>query len=312
MNSAKAVDQMIAKLKAEAMDVNQRAWQIALACVGWPYVFGAWGAECTVSERKKRYRDAHPTIRTACKAYDGGSCSGCKWFPGGERVRCYDCRGFTDWVLKQAGIIDLVGEGATSQWNTASNWESKGTVAEGIPQGVVVCLFYPDKNNSKTMAHTGLYFNGETCECSSGVQHFTSLNKKWTHWAIPKGAGSGTKPEPAPTPAPEPVPATKPTLRKGSKGEYVTLAQTMLINRGYSLPKYGADGDFGSETEKAVKLFQQDWNLTADGVIGPQTWQMLESSPARAKTYSITIKGLDATQARALQNNYPGSVVKEE
>ena len=32
--------------------------------------------------------------------------------------------------------------------------------------------------------------------------------------------------------------------------------QTDLMKLGYALPKYGADGDYGAETEKAVKQFQ--------------------------------------------------------
>ena len=61
-----------------------------------------------------------------------------------------------------------------------------------------------------------------------------------------------------------------------------------------------------------MKVFQQDWWLSADGIIGPDTWKMLESSPAKIKSYSVTIKGLDLTQARAIMGNYPGSEMREE
>ena len=37
------------------------------------------------------------------------------------------------------------------------------------------------------MEHTGWGLNDETVECSNGVQHFTKRNKKWTHWALPRG-----------------------------------------------------------------------------------------------------------------------------
>lgn len=201
MNNAKQVAKLVEELAPQVLSggvsLSEAGWQIALACVGWPYVFGAWGAECTVAERKKRYKahPSHTTIKTACKAFDGGTCSGCKWYPDGERVRCFDCRGLTDWVLKQIGF-DLQGEGATSQWNTAANWAQKGAVADGIPQGVLVCLFYEDKDSPKTMTHTGLYFNGETCECSNNVQHFKKANKKWTKWAVPACFAVEPQPEP--------------------------------------------------------------------------------------------------------------------
>ena len=35
------------------------------------------------------------------------------------------------------------------------------------------------------------------------------------------------------------------TLRRGDKGSEVTYAQQRLMAKGYELPKYGADGDFG-------------------------------------------------------------------
>ena len=57
------------------------------------------------------------------------------------------------------------------------------------------------------------------------------------------------------------------TLRKGNTGSDVTELQKDLMQLGYSLPKYGADGDFGSETEKAVKAFQLAYGLTDDGVM---------------------------------------------
>lgn len=317
MNSAKYVDQLIEQMKAEAVDVRNIAWQTALACVGWPYVFGAWGAECTVAERHKRYRDAHPTIRTKCKAYDGGSCDGCKWYPGGERVRCYDCRGFTDWILKVAGIIDLQGEGATSQWNTEANWEKKGTVAEGIPQDVIVCLFYPEKTAPKKMAHTGLYFNGETVECSSGVQHSSTLAKKWTHWAVPKGQPGGSVVPPAPQPEPQPDPDVRPTLRRGSKGQAVAECQMMLDKLGYDLGSCGIDGDYGRMTECAVMNFQADRGLNRDGVCGPKTWTALIAAaetfkPEKKALYSVTIPHMTKDQATALVNSHAGAYMAEE
>ena len=188
MNTAKYVASMIEQWKASGAEAWRIVWSVALLCVDWPYVFGAWGAECTPGERKKRKRDDHQTIVSKCQVLNGSkdSCAGCKWLPGGERVRCFDCRGFTDWCLKQVGI-DLQGEGATSQWNNGSNWLRKGEIAT-MPENTLVCLFV--KKGSK-MEHTGFGMNNETCECSAGVQHFTRRNGKWTHWAIPRGLYDG-------------------------------------------------------------------------------------------------------------------------
>ena len=201
MNTAKYVDEQIPLLKSSGIPLSEAVWQLALMCVGWPYVFGAWGAYCTPEERRKRYSDSHPTIKSACQVLRDNdpkpSCAGCKWYPENQRVRCYDCRGFTDWCLKQFGI-DLAGEGCTSQWNNEKNWQAKGYVKDGIQADTLVCLFYEKKDEPKKMAHTGFGYNGETVECSSGVQHKTAIDKKWTRWAVP--AGITDQPEPVPVP----------------------------------------------------------------------------------------------------------------
>lgn len=206
-----------------------------------------------------------------------------------------------------------MGAGATSQWNTESNWKAKGEVADGIPQNVIVCLFYykKDKNGkrTKTLEHTGLYYNGQTCECSNGVQHFTTINKKWEVWGVP--ACVDVVPQtPTPTP-PGPEPEKKPTLRKGSTGPYVTLAQTELINRGYDLGKWGADGQFGAQTEKAVKAFQKDHGLKADGIIGPDTWTALDSTEPTVY-YTVTIPHVTQKQAEGLCAQWSGAEMKKE
>jgi murein L,D-transpeptidase YcbB/YkuD len=64
-------------------------------------------------------------------------------------------------------------------------------------------------------------------------------------------------------------------LRTGCKGESVKALQTLLIGYGYSCGIWGADGDFGAGTEKAVKAYQKANNLEVDGVVGPATWAKL-------------------------------------
>lgn len=64
-------------------------------------------------------------------------------------------------------------------------------------------------------------------------------------------------------------------LQKGSKGANVKALQALLIGYGYSCGKSGADGDFGTGTESAVKKYQKANGLTADGVVGEKTWKKL-------------------------------------
>ena len=61
-----------------------------------------------------------------------------------------------------------------------------------------------------------------------------------------------------------------PTLKKGSWGEYVLHWQKFLNANGYFCGL--EDGKFGTNTELAVKSFQDAHSLKADGIIGPKTW----------------------------------------
>lgn len=75
---------------------------------------------------------------------------------------------------------------------------------------------------------------------------------------------------------------TERILRKGMHGEDVRTLQRQLMQLGYGLPKYGADGDFGTETLTAVMAFQKDAGLDTDGEVGPKTRAaMLERSPIK-------------------------------
>ena len=70
------------------------------------------------------------------------------------------------------------------------------------------------------------------------------------------------------------------TIKRGCKGEAVREMQQLLIAAGYSLPKYGADGTFGAESESALREFQSDNGLSADGICGPKTWAALQAKSA--------------------------------
>lgn len=311
MNTAKKASELLQEWTEKGLKKAEIAWKLALACVGWAYVFGARGQYCDPVNRRNSYSShgaEHPTIKSACKNFNGsdktvGACSACKFYPGG-RTRFFDCRGFVYWVLKQVYGWTLAGAGATSQWNDDNNWSSKGTI-DKMPKDTLCCIFV--RKGSK-MEHVGFGLNSETVECSAGVQHFTTRKSKWTHYAVPKCV---TEKTPTPTPSPEPDPETKPTLRKGSKGQYVTLAQTELLNKGYDLGRYGVDGDYGTATEAAVKKFQQDHGLTADGVIGKATWDALEKGEPATK-YTVTIQHLTATKAAELLRQYPDATKQEE
>lgn len=298
MYSSINVGTRIAELNASGIPKPDRIRQFAPMTVGWPYVFGAWGEECNPANRRKRARDDHPTIVSACPVLNGSKmeCDGCKW---ALPVRMFDCRGFTKWTLEQVGIT-IKGGGCTSQWNDDNNWVIKGSINE-MPKDKICCIFTGTANKKE---HTGLYLgDGSTIECSSGVQMFKQMKSKWKYYAIPRGLYDDI---------PDPDPGDKkPTLRKGDRGPYVTLAQTELINKGYSCGSSGADGIFGNDTLYAVKKFQMDNGLTVDGVIGAKTWAALDGeTPTKLYTVHIPHKTKSAAEALILDN--AGAWMSEE
>lgn len=66
---------------------------------------------------------------------------------------------------------------------------------------------------------------------------------------------------------------TRPVLRIGSTGPYVTELQTTLKNLLYYTGTI--DGNFGESTLLAVKTFQTNNHLTPDGIVGRDTWSAL-------------------------------------
>jgi len=59
------------------------------------------------------------------------------------------------------------------------------------------------------------------------------------------------------------------TLKNGDSGDEVKQLQEALTALGYDVGE--ADGAFGAATEEAVKQFQADSGIAADGVAGPET-----------------------------------------
>ena len=80
------------------------------------------------------------------------------------------------------------------------------------------------------------------------------------------------------TPANSVVEDDDDTLEMGDKGTQVRALQQRLKDLGYY--KNGIDGSYGAQTAAAVKAFQKNNGLTADGVAGPATLKKLESNNA--------------------------------
>jgi len=76
-----------------------------------------------------------------------------------------------------------------------------------------------------------------------------------------------------------PAPAVEDKLSLRTTDEHcagwpeASLVQAILIRRGYDL--HVVDGVWDDEEIEEIKMFQRNHGLTADGIVGPKTWQEL-------------------------------------
>lgn len=78
-----------------------------------------------------------------------------------------------------------------------------------------------------------------------------------------------------------------PQLKRGSLSNYVLVAQDDLNTLGFQTG--GLDGIFGANTENAVKRYQSSRGLTADGIIGCNTWRSLQENVVGTGRTNTTI-----------------------
>ncbi|MGY3685029.1 peptidoglycan-binding domain-containing protein [Streptomyces sp. TE33382] len=65
---------------------------------------------------------------------------------------------------------------------------------------------------------------------------------------------------------------------RGNTGNRVKEVQCLLISWGFNIGPDGIDGNFGANTEGAVRQFQSWYGgLTTDGKVGTNTWRALRS-----------------------------------
>ena len=296
---------------------------------GWGYIWGTAGEVWT--EQKQRAATREKTLQY-----------GSAWI--GKRVA--DCSGLFTWAFRQLGGTMYHGSNTMYRdYCTAKGRLSGGKRVDGQPLKRGTAVF---TGTEADHGHVGLYVGyGTVIEAAgtkAGVVASNVSADKWTFWGELKGVDysgeEGTdglaSPEPGPAAAgpaqptaaagaavsgsvpaaaSEAAPVTSsntPTLRKGSKGAYVTLLQKQLLDRGYGLGSWGADGDFGSATEKAVRAFQGDQGLAVDGIVGPKTWAALGNPDQPAKRYSVLIPGLTRSSAEVFLAAYPAATMTED
>ena len=89
------------------------------------------------------------------------------------------------------------------------------------------------------------------------------------------------------------------TLSQGDTGPEVEVLQYMLsllAQFSNSLPAPTTDGDFGPETDRAVRSFQVSEGLTPDGIVDERTWNAIYDNFVTV-SYSLS---RDTVRAQAL------------
>ena len=157
---------------------------------------------------------------------------------------------------------------------------AKGLVSDGKAGNLTLTALYTDAENAST--------SDTSSDSSSG-----------------SATSSGTR-----------VSSNPNTLEYGDSGDKVTALQTALVKLGYSTN--GVDGRFGAATQKAVIAFQKANGLTADGLAGSSTQNLLyqkadSASGSTAGNSTDNNSGSNASSSsgftRTLRKGYTGTDV---
>lgn len=245
--------------------------EYAKAQLGKPYWWGTFGQIASAGllvQKRTQYPDRYNTYGDECK----------KQF--GQKV--HDCVGLIKGYL-WCDTPDSEPIYKASQDVAVSGLfmvcPENGSI-DTMPDTPGVCVFMRD------MSHVGVYIGGgdvvEATGHARGVVKTKLAGRGWGLWGKPRWISYEAAATPA-QPAQTTTQATAstlnvtglPLLRYGDKGEYVRSAQLLLIGRGYSCGRCGADGEIGQDTCNAVIAYQRACGLQQDGIIGAQTWARL-------------------------------------
>ena len=219
----------------------------------WGYIWGGRGQEWTKEKQAAAKRDM--TVKY-----------GAQWI--GRRVA--DCSGLFAWAFDELG--GSIYHGSNTIWNkwcTIKGTLVNGGRSDGLPLKPGTAVFLRRKSgDTLNRHHIGLYVGGDTVIEAKGTAYgvVTSKLSHWHEWGELENVIYGEEGNMVDT-----------YLQRGAKGTMVRQLQEWLMNEGYSLPKYGVDGDYGAETEAAVKALQRDKGFEVTGIATGKAWQYLYS-----------------------------------
>ena len=223
-----------------------------------------------VSIAKKRYK-LNSYTQGSKRVYVGG-------YPtAGDGIKGFsDCSAFVRWVLKQVLGIDIgYNTSAQIQNRARGTLIEKATAKQTYPTEALMepvdCVYFKGcLSHAWDVGHVEMYLgNGKCIGHGSGTGPTIKTLKSYS-----KSRGSGERkylcvirwiPD-------DPEAKLGETLLKmGDENSAVLALQHLLKVLGYDLGAWGAnrdgcDGEFGSDTKKAVKAFEEAHGLQADGV----------------------------------------------
>ena len=242
----------------------------------WGYIWGRYGQIWTAANQRAATRPQ--TVQW-----------GAQWI--GHHVA--DCSGLGYWAFHELG--GYVFHGSNTIWRSYVTHRSdlkNGQRTDGKPMYPGDPVFLKKMQNGEiNRHHIGYYVGGDTVIEAKGTQAgvVTSSLSRWHETArwYDVEYENGV------------IFLTHPILRKGSSGDAVVELQTLLNGYGYGLT---VDGKFGAKTEEAVKDFQKNNGLVADGIVGAATWDKLIPDPAPEPGDTVTVsRNALAEQRRKLQ-----------
>ena len=270
---------------------NEHFVAYCLKMVGHPYWYGTCGYKATsslLSSKTKQYPSHYTSSRMAQYKKDiankevvadciGGS-KGYAWTGGGQAM--LDAIGTDKAVPNTYGSHGCPDKGANSMFAYAKS--------KGCAWGTIATLPEVPGLAVTKDGHVGYYIGDGWAVEWEGFAYGcvkTKISKRpWTHWYALPFIDYGDAIKTAPVKVAESAAAEytlgSRSVAKGSKGTDVKTLQELLIQLGYAMPKFGADGDFGSETQTALMAFQSRAGIKADGIYGSETHAALMAAVA--------------------------------
>ena len=204
------------------------------------------------------------------------------WRANAQRV--WDCNGLAEGYYKDVTGVDI---NARSRDNYSDWCDPRGTgtipASYRVPGAAVF-------KKSSYIHHVGFlekpvngaqpggdWFVIEARGVMYGVIRSRLSENDWNCWGLMTKYFDYGKSESAPSAPSEEAALGGRLLKRGASGEDVRQLQKILISLGYDLSKYGADGEFGSETEAAVRRLQAVLGVSVDGMYGEDTHAALMS-----------------------------------